>query len=187
MVWDSCNRGQLLVKKLPRAWRWQAQRGWLTVLGAVLAALLSWKVRLGLGLGFGVYALGLLYLYLFSFGEYEGTRVFSFWRYLGSWLLVPMLLGMALWLEQAARADHFRGLPGLLLAGSLLLFPFNTRPVNNLVSPATEIAQDRALRAAYPTEGWFEGGLGEEDRVRKALRRLHPLPQPVRFLPGLEL
>lgn len=247
MVWDSCNRGQLLVKKLPRAWRWQAQRGWLTVLGAVLAAALSWKVRLalwglgggggsplanlaslfgawdertrvtvstflrklllypeqdaplrlsailwlavglgllglaglrapekrgaarrlrlGLGLGFGVYALGLLYLYLFSFGEYEGTRVFSFWRYLGSWLLVPMLLGMALWLEQAARADHFQGLPGLLLAGSLLLFPFNTRPVNNLVSPATEIAQDRALRAAYPTEDWFEGGLGEEDRV----------------------
>ena len=41
MVWDSCNRGQLLVKKLPRAWRWQAQRGWLTVLGAVLAAALS--------------------------------------------------------------------------------------------------------------------------------------------------
>ncbi len=248
MVWDSCNRGQLLVKKLPAARRWAAQRGWLPVGAAVLAAFFSWKVRLalwglgggggnplanlasllapwdertrvtvgtflrkmllypeqdaplrlsailwlaaglallslaglrapekrgavrrlriGLGLGFGAYALGLLYLYLFSFGEYEGTRVFSFWRYLGSWLLVPALLGMGFLLEQAARADqNFHGLAGLLLAGSLLVFPFNTRPVNNLVSPATEIAQDRAARAAYPTADWFEGGLTEADRV----------------------
>ena len=47
----------------------------------------------------------------------------------------------------------------------LLVFPFNTKQVNNLVSPVTQIVQDQAQRNAYPTAAWFGGGLTEEDRV----------------------
>ncbi|MBQ5754724.1 MAG: hypothetical protein IIV90_03555, partial [Oscillospiraceae bacterium] len=248
ILWDSFNRGQLLLKKLPLKQKLMPQRGWGIVLGSVLAAKLSWsavlaangqgggsghlvqnllslagpwsdrtavtvgaffrkmmlypemdaplrlspvmwvvvgaallglaaarvpekrnalrRLRIGLVAGFAVYALGLLYLYLFSFGEYEGTRVFSFWRYLGSWVLAMALLGVGLLLEQAARAEnHISELPVLLLAAVLLVFPFNTKQVNNLVSPATQIVQDQALRNAYPAAAWFENGLTPEDRV----------------------
>ncbi len=122
------------------------------------------RLRLALGLGFGSYCLGLLYLYFFHFGEYEGTRVLSEARYLGSWLLGMALLGLLLLLGRWGRAGQpGMHLPLLALFGSLLVFPFNTAQVNNLVSPQAEILPRREARSAYLSPG--SGLLAPTDRV----------------------
>lgn len=116
------------------------------------------RLRLALGLGFSAYCLGLLYLYFFHFSEYEGTRVLSETRYLGSWLLGMAMLGLLLLLGQWGRAERpGLHLPLLALLGSLLVFPFNTAQVNNLVSPQAEIVPQREARGAYlsPESGLF--------------------------------
>lgn len=122
------------------------------------------RLRLGLGLGFGGYCLGLLYLYFFHFGEYEAVRVISQVRYLNSWLLGMALLGLLLLLGQWGRAERPGAhLPLLALLGSLLVFPFNTAQVNNLVSPRDGVLYGRELRSAYLS---YESGLvAQGDRV----------------------
>lgn len=108
------------------------------------------RLRLGLGLGFAGYCLGLLYLYFFHFSEYEAVRVVSQVRYLNSWLLGMALLALLLLLGQWGGAER-QGvhLPLLALLGSLLVFPFNTAQVNNLVSPQATILPGREARSAY--------------------------------------
>lgn len=122
------------------------------------------RLRLTLGLGFFGYCLGLLYLYLFRFSAYEGTRTLSESRYLGSWLLGMAMLGLLLLLGQWGRAERpGLQLPLLALLGSLLVFPFNTAQVNNLVSPQAEIVPQREARGAYLSpESW---PFAPEDRV----------------------
>lgn len=125
------------------------------------------RLRLGLGLGFGGYCLGLLYLYFFHFSEYEGTRVLSETRYLGSWLLGIALLGLCLLLGRwgAAPAGTAAGLPLPLLAllGCLLVFPFEEKTVNDLTNPITEVVQQQARLAGFLTpKSW---AFAPEDRV----------------------
>lgn len=126
------------------------------------------RLRLGLGLGFGGYCLGLLYLYFFHFSEYEGRRVLSAARYLGSWLLAMALLGLCLLLARWAAlpgpgARAALHLPLLALLGSLLVFPFEVRQVNELTNPITEVVQQQQALAGFLTpESWpFAAG----DRV----------------------
>ena len=123
------------------------------------------RLRRGLLWGFGLYCVSLLYLYFFSFGEYEGTRVASQIRYLNTWLLALALLGVGLLLDCTARREASPQLPALLLAGSLAVFPYQTKQINNLVAPATQISQDQAVRAAYYTPETFPAALTEADRV----------------------
>ncbi|MBQ8648207.1 MAG: hypothetical protein IJ484_08705, partial [Oscillospiraceae bacterium] len=123
------------------------------------------RLRRGLSLGFFVYAAGLLYLYFFRFSEYEGTRVMSQQRYLSSWLLAMAVLGFGLLLDCAARREVSRQLPMALLACALLVFPSQTKVINNLVAAPIQIAQDRAVRLTYPTVETFPTALGEGDRV----------------------
>ena len=113
------------------------------------------RLRRGLLWGFGLYCVSLLYLYFFSFGEYEGTRVASQIRYLNTWLLALALLGVGFLLDCTARREASPQLPALLLAGSLAVFPYQTKQINNLVAPATQISQDQAVRAAYYTPETF--------------------------------
>lgn len=134
---------------------WAAGRAWPDGAG---------RLRLALGLGFGGYCLGLLYLYFFHFSEYEGTRVLSEARYLGSWLLGMVLLALLLLLGQWGRAGR-QGLhlPLLALCGSLLVFPFETLQVNNLVSPQAVILPGREARSAYLSPGTLP--FAPDDRV----------------------
>ena len=123
------------------------------------------RLRRGLSLGFFVYAAGLLYLYFFKFSEYEGTRVLSQHRYLSTWLLTMAVLGVGLLLDCAARREVSRHLPMVLLACTLLVFPSQTKVINNLVAAPVQIAQDRAARLVYPTAETFPEPLAEGDRV----------------------
>lgn len=141
-------------------------------LGLLWAAGRAWpdgaaRLRLGLGLGFGGYCLGLLYLYFFHFSEYEGTRVSSETRYLGSWLLGLWLLGLWLLLRRWGAAPDAEAarlpLPLLALLGSLLVFPFEQKQINDLTNPITEVVQQQEQRAGFLTpEQW---AFAPEDRV----------------------
>lgn len=104
------------------------------------------RLRLALGLGFVGYCLGLLYLYFFHFSEYEGTRVASETRYLGSWLLGMAMLGLLLLLGQWGRAGRSElNLPLLALCGSMMVAQFSV----SFISPYSEAAPRRASRSAY--------------------------------------
>lgn len=86
-------------------------------------------------------------------------------RYLNTWLLALALLGVGFLLDCAARREASPQLPALLLAGSWRVFPYQTKQINNLVAPATQISQDQAVRAAYYTPETFPAALTETDRV----------------------
>ena len=82
-----------------------------------------------------------------------------------TWLLALALLGVGFLLDCTARREASPQLPALLLAGSLAVFPYQTKQINNLVAPATQISQDQAVRAAYYTPETFPAALTEADRV----------------------
>ena len=45
------------------------------------------------------------------------------------------------------------------------MFPYQTKQINNLVAPATQVSLDQAVRAAYYTQETFPAALTEADRV----------------------
>lgn len=79
---------------------------WLLLLGALAALALSragepnrtrWRrMALWLLAGLGAYLLSLLYTFLFLFRNYEGESLFSFARYLSSYLIALAGLSLAL-------------------------------------------------------------------------------------------
>jgi hypothetical protein len=98
-------------------------------------------------LGFCFYAMGLLSLYLYTFGEYEGTHLSSFLRYLGTYLLGWCVFFNYLFFEDFANG-HLRVLSkkwtsaGLAAVGVCLL-PSASKITSMIQKPEVRFLQER--------------------------------------------
>ena len=107
-----------------------------------------------LGLGFCLYAFGLLTLYLYSFGEYEGSRLGSFQRYLGTYFLGWIVLFYYLLIEDlsilAISKSSKRWAAGILLGVFVLVSPAGFNILKIIRNPESRFIQSRlAVRDDY--------------------------------------
>lgn len=98
----------------------------------------------------------LLALYLYSFGEYEGSRVVGFPRYVGTFLLGWSLVVFAIALEAVRRAGGRRMFPAVLLgaivAGAILVAPGHSVALVRESAPGMSRQRVALRQLAKPVE-----------------------------------
>ena len=158
--------------------------GWTLLYAVAVVVLLmvlwrtEWRWRVLFSVGWlalfaGVFCFGLLAMYLFSFGEYEGTRLASFARYLGIPLLGMWCVALA-WAMAGTALPNWRGpvSSGVIVAMTVAMAALTGDEAYRLltsgpvpVPPARREARKftrAAIRATAPTSRVYVVAFGSQ-------------------------